>query len=102
MTRKPLFIGNWLKSISKKIKERIMKKKKTKKVHSIKATINNFELTRTGSSIALEIKANREIIGNLSIGRGSIEWRGRKREITKRINWTRFGEMMDKLAYGED
>jgi len=79
-----------------------MKKKSIKQVHAVKATIENFELTRAGTSTRLEIYANKQKIGELVIGRGSLSWYGRRRQIKKRIDWSRFAEMMDKLAYGDN
>jgi len=78
-----------------------MKKKSIKQVHVVKATIENFELTKAGTSTRLEIYANEQKIGELVIGRGSLSWYGRRRQIKKRIDWSRFAEMMDKLAYGD-
>jgi hypothetical protein len=50
--------------------------------------------------VDLEIYANREEIGTLILGSGSLFWFGRKRQKRKRIAWSRFAEMMDELAYG--
>jgi len=79
-----------------------MKKKSIKQVHVVKATIENFELTKAGTSTRLEIYAKKQKIGELVIGRGSLSWYGRRRQIKKRIDWSRFAEMMDKLAYGDE
>jgi len=35
------------------------------------------------------------------IGRGSLFWYGRSRKRSKRIPWSRFADMMDRLAYGD-
>ena len=47
----------------------------------------------------LEIYAEGEKIGTLIIGRGSLFWRGGKRKGQKQIDWTRFAQIMDQLAY---
>ncbi|HEY9502039.1 MAG TPA: hypothetical protein VIR01_10480 [Pyrinomonadaceae bacterium] len=78
-----------------------MAKKRSIKKHSVRANLNVKELTKAGSSLHLEIYANKEKIGTLILGSGSMFWFGKKRQIRKRIPWTRFAEMMDKLAYGE-
>jgi hypothetical protein len=50
----------------------------------------------------LAISADQEKIGTMIIGSGSLSWKGGKRQITKRIPWSRFAEMMDELAYGKN
>ena len=69
--------------------------------HEVKGELANFELAKAKSSLTLEIFANNEKIGELEIGRGSLFWYGRNRHKSKRLNWSRFAEMMDVLAYGE-
>lgn len=76
-----------------------MAKKKAVKKHSVKANLHVLELTRAGSSLDLAIYADKEKIGTLIIGQGSLSWKGGKRQITKRISWSRFAAMMDELAY---
>jgi hypothetical protein len=79
-----------------------MPRKKSRKKHSVRADLHVKELTKTGSSLNLEIYANKEKIGTLILGSGSLFWFGRKRQKRKRIDWTRFADMMDQLAYGRD
>lgn len=78
-----------------------MRKKKVVKKHSVKANLHVLELTRAGSSLSLAIYADKEKIGTMVIGQGSLSWKGGKRQITKRIPWSRFAAMMDELAYGK-
>ena len=77
-----------------------MRKKRTKRKHTVIAHLQSIELFKAGSSIDLDIYASRQKIGTLMIGRGSLFWYGRSRQIRKRISWSRFAEMMDELAYG--
>jgi hypothetical protein len=77
-----------------------MRKKKPIKKHSVEANLHVLELTRAGSSLDLAIYADKEKIGMMIIGQGSLSWKGGKRQITKRIPWSRFAAMMDELAYG--
>jgi hypothetical protein len=72
-----------------------------RKKHQVDMTLNAPDITRAGSSLELEVFASGEKLGQLIIGAGSINWRGRNRRSTKRIDWSRFAEMMDRLAYGE-
>jgi hypothetical protein len=67
--------------------------------HVVKAELANFELVKAGSSLRLEIFSNDEKIGELEVGRGSLYWYGRKRKKRERVDWSRFAEMMDQLAY---
>ena len=77
------------------------RKKKPIKKHSVEANLHVLELTRAGSSLDLAIYADKEKIGTMIIGQGSLSWKGGKRQITKRVPWTRFADMMDELAYGK-
>ena len=76
------------------------RRRQTRK-HEVKAHLKNFDLAKAGSSLNLQIYALDEKIGELEVGRGSLFWYGRNRHKSKRINWSRFAEMMDRLAYGD-
>lgn len=76
-----------------------MPKRKRERKHAVRAVLRVHELTKTGTSLHLEIYARAEKVGDLEIGRGSLYWRGGKRQIRKRISWSRFAELMDDLAY---
>lgn len=69
--------------------------------HVVKAQLANFELVKAGSSLRLQIFSNEEKIGQLEVGRGSLYWYGRNRKSRERVDWSRFAEMMDELAYGK-
>lgn len=70
--------------------------------HAVKAEIQNIELTKASTAMTLTIMANKERLGELVIGRGAIYWTGAHRHTSKRISWTAFADMMNKLAYKED
>jgi acetyl-CoA carboxylase carboxyltransferase component len=76
------------------------KKKRIYKKHTVTARVQILDLTKAGSSMELEIFANQEKIGTVIIGRGSLTWRGGKKKRDKRVTWSEFAEMMDKLSYG--
>jgi hypothetical protein len=69
--------------------------------HEVKANLANFELAKARSSLTLDIYARGVKIGELEIGRGSLYWQGRSRKKSKRLNWSKFADKMDELAYGE-
>jgi len=71
------------------------------RTHAVKVELQVFELSKAGTSLHLEITARGEKIGDLTVGRGSVTWRGGKRHNVKRWGWSRFAEMMDRVAYGE-
>jgi hypothetical protein len=77
-------------------------KKAAKRKHEVRAELTNVELVKAKSALRLEVFASSEKLGELEVGRGSIYWRGANRQTKKRINWTRFAEMMDELACGRD
>lgn len=72
------------------------------RVHVVRAELKVHELSKAGTSILLEILERGEKIGELEIGRGSLFWRGGRRQIRKRVGWARFAELMDRLAYGAE
>jgi len=74
---------------------------KTRRKHSVKAHLDVHQLTKAGTSLTIEIFAHDEKVGDLTIGRGSIEWHGANRQKRKRIPWGRFAEIMNDLAYGK-
>jgi hypothetical protein len=74
--------------------------KRTVRKHEVKADLTNFELTIAGSALRLRIYADREKLGEMEVGRGSLYWHGRHKRTRKRINWSRFATMMDELAFG--
>jgi len=78
-----------------------MAKKKVARKHEVRAELLNVELVKAKSSLRLEIFASKEKLGELEVGRGAIYWFGANRQKSKRIDWTRFAEMMDELAYGK-
>ena len=78
------------------------KKKRSSRVHAVKAQLTVEELAKARSALFLEIHGRDGKLGDLEIGRGSLFWTGGGRQKSKRIGWPRFAEMMDRLAYGED
>ena len=68
----------------------------------VKAQLANFESVKAGSSLRLQIFSNEEKIGQLEVGRGSLDWSERNRKSRQRVDWSRFAEMMDELAYGSN
>jgi hypothetical protein len=76
-----------------------VRRDETGRKHEVRAAIRNVELVKAKSSLTLAIYADARKIGQLQIGRGSLYWWGGKRRLSKRISWSRFAEMMDRLAY---
>ena len=82
------------------------KAKRVPKVESIKkfevrAKLANFHLAKAKSALRLEIYARGIKAGELQVGRGSLYWSGHNRKSAKRVDWGRFADMMDRLAYGD-
>lgn len=75
--------------------KRSRKRPARERKHAVRAQITVHELTKTGTSLTLEIGAAGEKIGQMVIGRS-----GRRLQKNKRLSWSRFAELMDKLAYG--
>ena len=77
-----------------------MRRKPTTRKHQVRATLSVVELTKAGTSLELQVFANREKIGSLEIGRGSITWRGGKGQKEKRLSWSEFAQHMDTSVIG--
>jgi hypothetical protein len=69
--------------------------------HEVVAELANVELVRAKSSLNLRLYAHGATTGELKVGRGSLFWYGRNKQKGKRISWSKFADMMDRLAYGE-
>lgn len=76
-----------------------MAKKRTYRKHTVRAHVQIPDLTKAGSSMEFEIYADQEKIGTIIIGRGSLTWRGGKRQRDKRYSWSKFAELMDEQVY---
>jgi hypothetical protein len=74
---------------------RSMATKKRPRKHTVKASVSNIDLTRAGTSISLEVFADKEKLGTVELGRGSIRWYGRNKQIPILIPWSRFSAWMD-------
>lgn len=77
------------------------RKKQPVRKHRVAAQVQILDLTKAGSSMEFEIYASEEKIGTIVIGRGSLTWRGGRRQKDKRLSWSQFAELMDRHAYGE-
>jgi hypothetical protein len=75
--------------------------KRGSKKHHVKAELSNFELAKAQSALTLRIFSRGSKVGELQVGRGSLYWWGRYRQKSKRLNWTKFTHVMNKLAYGD-
>ena len=54
-----------------------MPKKPVERVHTAKAEVKVHDLTKRGTSIKVELYADKERLGTLLIGRGSFTWKGK-------------------------
>ena len=78
-----------------------MAKKGAHREHEVKAELSNFQLSKAKSALTLRIYSRRRKVGELQVGRGSLYWWGKYKQSPKRVNWSKFTEMMNRLAYGE-
>ncbi len=85
--------------VRRAVRKRPARKRANPRRHVVKAQLANFELVKAGSSLRLQIFSNDEKIGQLEVGRGSLYWYGRNRKSRERVDWSRFADMMDELAY---
>lgn len=67
----------------------------------VKASLVNTTLAKAKSALTLQLYSRNVKLGELQIGQGSLYWWGAYRQKARRVNWRRFAEMMDRLAYGK-
>lgn len=79
-----------------------MARKNTNRKHEVKAQLSNFQLAKAKSALTLRIFSSGEKVGELQVGRGSLYWWGKYKQTSKRVNWSKFTEMMNRLAYGDE
>lgn len=78
-----------------------MNSKRAVKKHTVAAQVQILDLTKAGSSMELKIYASEERIGTIILGRGSLVWRGGRKQRERRFSWSEFAELMNRHAYGE-
>ena len=71
------------------------------RAHSAIATLENVDLAKATRALTVELFVNGGVIGTLEIGKGSLFWRGKGRKKKGQIDWSKFAEMMDSLAYSK-
>jgi hypothetical protein len=67
--------------------------------HHVSATVGIQELSKAGTSITLIVRRDEQKLGELDIGRGAIYWRGGNKQKWERVDWKRFADVMNGLAY---
>lgn len=76
-----------------------MAKRKANRKHEVQAELSNFQLAKARSALTLRIYAKQQKVGELQVGRGSLYWWGKHRQTFKRVSWSKFTEVMNRLAY---
>jgi len=70
--------------------------RRKRRKHSARASVQVQELSKAGTSIALEIHAANKKVGQLVIGRGSLTWFGNHWKQGRRFSWSAFAEYMER------
>ena len=74
---------------------------RTKVVHEVFAKLSQrFALTLEGSALRFDIRADRRRLGTLSIGKGSIGWKGRSDKRVLPLGWTQFVRLLERERKG--
>ena len=77
-------------------RKRRAKKPRIKVQHAVDAKLHQpFALTLEGSALKFVIRANDRKLGTLSIGKGSIGWKGRSDKRVLPLGWTSFVRLME-------
>ena len=80
-------------------RRKTVRRKRANRKHAVNVHLQVFGITKAGTSLDLEIYSEGEKLGQLTIGRGSVNWRGGNRKSVKRIRWPEFAEWMNERAY---
>ncbi len=72
------------------------RKKRLNRKHSVRAELQIIELSKSGTSITLEIYAEEEKLGTLIIGRGSMTWYGSRWKNGRKFSWPQFAAKMEE------
>ena len=78
-----------------------MPRREVNRKHEVRAGLSNFQLAKARSALMLRIYSRGRKVGELQVGRGSLYWWGKYKQTSKRVNWSKFTEMMNRLAYGD-
>jgi hypothetical protein len=78
-----------------------MPRRSVNRKHEVRAALSNFQLAKARSALMLRIYSRGRKVGELQVGRGSLYWWGKYKQTSKRVNWSKFTEMMNRLAYGD-
>ena len=74
---------------------------RTKVRHEVFAKLSQrFALTLEGSALKFDIRADRRRLGTLSIGKGSIGWKGRSDKRVLPLGWTAFVRLLERERMG--
>lgn len=76
-----------------------MATKRGNRKYEVRAELANFQLAKAKSALTLQIYSRGQKVGELQVGRGSLYWWGKHRQTSKRVGWSRFTEMMNRLVY---
>jgi hypothetical protein len=74
-----------------------MPKKRPLRKHTVKASVSNIDLTKAGTSILLDVFFDKEKIGRVELGKGSIRWYGKNKQKPTPIPWSKFAAWMDTV-----
>jgi len=82
-------------------RKRAPRKARTKVHHEVFAKLTQrFALTLEGSALRFDIRADRRRLGTLSIGKGSIGWKGRSDKRVLPLGWTQFVRLLERERRG--
>jgi hypothetical protein len=75
---------------------------RSKKVHHevFAKLTQRFALTLEGSALKFDIRADRRRLGTLSIGKGSIGWKGRSDKRVLPLAWSQFVRLLERERRG--
>lgn len=85
----------------KKVIKKKVSKKRVPRIHEVTAELENFKLAKAKRALTLVLWVKGERAGEVHMGSGGLFWWGRNRQLSMRMSWTKFAEMMNERAYGK-
>jgi hypothetical protein len=72
-------------------------KKKRPSRHSVTAALDNWELAKRESAVTFQVRKKGDMLGTLSVGRGSIAWTPANGKKPYLFSWRHFAERIHRL-----
>jgi hypothetical protein len=73
------------------------RKKRIQRRYRVEARLANWELAKRESAVTFEVEEEGELLGTLTVGRGSIAWTPSRGKFRRSFSWRAFAERIHRL-----